>query len=91
MMCKIRIFTLQILQISSSIFYEIIFKRSVVVLNTIIARTLSQISSLGPRSNFMQFRKLSFQKLLNISRFGHKIQTKPQKNNLRQGSLHMSP
>ena len=46
-----------------------IFKLSVVILNTIIERTLSQISFLGPRLNFVQFRKLSFQKLQNVSPF----------------------
>ena len=46
-----------------------ILKLSVVVLNTIIERTVSQISFLGPRSNFMQFRILSFQKLQNVSCF----------------------
>ena len=45
------------------------FKLSVVVLNTIMEGTVSQISFLGPRSNFMQFRKLGFQKLQNVSRF----------------------
>ena len=40
-----------------------IFKLSVVVLNTIMEGTVSQIS------NFMQFRKSDFQKLLNVSRF----------------------
>ena len=45
------------------------FKLSVVVLNTIMEGTVSQISFLGLRSNFMQFRKLGFQKLQNVSRF----------------------
>ena len=40
-----------------------------VVLDTIIERTVSQISVLGPRSDYIQFRKLSFQKLQNVSRF----------------------
>ena len=44
-----------------------IFKLSVVVLNTIIERIVSQISFLEPRSNFIQFRKLGFQKLQNVS------------------------
>ena len=39
------------------------FKLSVVVLNTIMEGTLSQISFLGQRSNLMQFRKLGFQRL----------------------------
>ena len=46
-----------------------IFKLSVGVLITIIERNVSQISFLGPRSNFMQFRKLSFQKLQNVTCF----------------------
>ena len=46
-----------------------IFKLSVVVLNTIMEGTVSQISFPGPKSNFMQFRKSAFQKLLNVSRF----------------------
>ena len=46
-----------------------IFKLSVVVLNTIMEGTVSQISFPGPKSNFMQFRKLNFQKLQNVSRF----------------------
>ena len=48
-----------------------IFKLSVGVLTTIIERKVSQISFLGPRSNFMQFSfsKLSFQKLQNVTRF----------------------
>ena len=45
------------------------FKLSVVVLNTIMKGTVSQISFLGPRSHFMQFRKLGFHKLQNVSRF----------------------
>ena len=47
----------------------IIFKLPVVVLYTIMERTMSQISLLGPRSSFMRFRKLSFQKWQNVSRF----------------------
>ena len=46
-----------------------IFIFFVVVLNTIIEGTMSQIFFLGPRSNFIQFRKLSSQKLQNVSRF----------------------
>ena len=46
-----------------------IFKLSVVVLNIIMEGTVSQISFSGPKSNFMQFRKSDFQKLLNVSRF----------------------
>ena len=47
-----------------------IFNLSVVVLNTIIDRSVSRISFLGPRSIFfIQFRKLTFQKLQNVSRF----------------------
>ena len=46
-----------------------IFKLSVVVLNTIIEGTMSQISVLGPRSKFRKFRKFSFQKLQNVSHF----------------------
>ena len=46
-----------------------IFIFFVVVLNTIIEGTVSQISFLGPRSNFIQFRKLSSQKLQNVSRY----------------------
>ena len=57
------------MHISRSIFYDIIFKPSVGVLNTIVEGTVSQISFLGPRSNFIQFRKLSFQKLLQYSEF----------------------
>ena len=45
------------------------FKLSVVVLNTIIEGTMSQIFLPDPRSNFMQFRKLGFQKLQNVSCF----------------------
>ena len=45
------------------------FKVSVVVLNTTMEGTVSQISFLGTGSNFMQFRKLGFQKLQNVSRF----------------------
>ena len=45
------------------------FKLSVVVLNNVVEETVPQISFLGPRSNFMQFRKLGFQKLQNVSRF----------------------
>ena len=51
------------------IFYENIFNFVVVVLNTIIEGTMSQNFFLGPRSNFIQFRKLSSQKLQNVSRF----------------------
>ena len=39
------------------------FKLSVVVLNTIMEGTVSQISPLGPRSNFMQFKKIRFSKM----------------------------
>ena len=46
-----------------------IFKLSVVVLNTIMERTLSQISFPGPKSNFMQLRKSDFHKLLNFFPF----------------------
>ena len=46
-----------------------ILKLSVVILNTFIERTVSQISFIGPRSNFMEFRKLSLQKLQNVSCF----------------------
>ena len=46
-----------------------IFKLSVVVLNTFMEGTVSQISFPGPKSNFMEFRKSDFQKLLNVSRF----------------------
>ena len=46
-----------------------IFKLSVVVLNTIMEGTVSQISFPGPKSNFTQFRKSVFQKLLNVSPF----------------------
>ena len=46
-----------------------IFRLSVVVLNTIMEGTMSQISFPGPKSNFMQFRKLNFQKLQNVFRF----------------------
>ena len=46
-----------------------IFKLAVVVLNTFIEGTMSQISFPGPKSNFMQFRKSDFQKLQNVSRF----------------------
>ena len=46
-----------------------VFKLSVVVLNTFIERMVSQISFLGPRLYIMHFRKLSFQKLQNVSRF----------------------
>ena len=46
-----------------------IFKRSVDVLNTIMEGTVSQIPFPGPKSNFMQEKKLDFQKLQNVSRF----------------------
>ena len=46
-----------------------IFKLAVVVLNTIMEGTVSQISFPDPKSNFMQFRKSYFQKLQNVSRF----------------------
>ena len=46
-----------------------IFKLSVVVLNTIMEGTMSQIFFPGPKSNFMQLRKLNFQKFQNVSRF----------------------
>ena len=44
-----------------------------VVLDTIIEGTMSQIIFLGPRLNVMQFRKLGFEKLQKFSVFGHKI------------------
>ena len=70
MMSKISIFTFMVLNSDISInFLRNIFKLSVVVLYTIIKRTVSQISFLGLTSNFMQFRKYSFQKLQNVSRF----------------------
>ena len=69
-MSKISIFTFMVLNSDISIiFLRNIFKLSVVVLYTLIERTVSQISFLGLASNFMQFRKYSFQKLQNVSRF----------------------
>ena len=69
-MSKISIFTFMVLNSDILIsFLRNISKLSVVVLYTIIERTVSQISFLGLTSNFMQFRKYSFQKLQNVSRF----------------------
>ena len=67
---KIRIFTFMFLNADITInILSNIFKLSVVVLNTIMEGTVSQISFPCPKSNFMQFRKSDFQKLLNVSRF----------------------
>ena len=46
-----------------------IFKLSVVVVNTIMEGTVSQISFPGPKSNFMQFKKSNCQQFHNVSRF----------------------
>ena len=63
-MSKISIFTFMVLNSDISIIFLLnIFKLSVVILDTIIERTISQISFLGFTSNFMQFRKYSFQNL----------------------------
>ena len=63
-MSKISIFPFMVLNSDISINFLLnIFKLSVVILDTIIERTVSQISFLGLTSNFMQFRKYSFQKL----------------------------
>ena len=69
-MSKILIFTFMFLNAYISInILGNIFKHSVVILNTIIEGTVSQISFPGLRSNCIQLRKLSFQKLQNVSRF----------------------
>ena len=69
-MSKIRMFTFMFLNADISVNILLnIFKLSMVVLNTIIKGTVSQIPFLGPRSNCMQFSKLSFQKLQNDSPF----------------------
>ena len=69
-MSKILIFSFMFLNADISINILLnIFKPSVVVLNTSMERTVSQIYFLGPRSNFMQLRKLFFQKFQNVSHF----------------------
>ena len=60
---KILIFTLIFLNADISVNIQSnVFIFSLVVLNSIMERTVSQIFYLGPRSNFMESRKLNFQK-----------------------------
>ena len=67
---KILIFTLIFLNADISVNIQSnVFIFSLVVLNSIMEGTVSQIFYLGPRSNFMESRKLNFQKIQRVSRF----------------------
>ena len=54
-----------------------IFQLSVVVVNTFLEGTVSQISFPGPKSNFMQLENQIVNNFTMFPAFGHKIKTKP--------------
>ena len=76
-MSKISIFTFMVLNSDISIiFLRNIFKLSVVVLNTLTERTVSQISFLGHQI-LCNLENTVFKNCKMFPVFGHKIKTKP--------------
>ena len=77
-MSKISIFTFMVLNSDISIIFLLnIFKLSVVILDTIIERTVSQISFLGLTLILCNLEHTVLKNCKMFPVFGHKIKTKP--------------